>query len=581
MYHAPCANAQSRVAWILLLLVAAACATPKGELALRVVSAEDETEIPARIELVDENHDPVVLQGAIALTLECTYPPPPSWAPWSVSTDRIENPHTGTVQFYVDSEIVSELAAGSYSLRVFHGVEHRVVSTIVEIDEGRRTDVTVRVERFVDMPTRGWYSADPHLHITRRRQEDSVRVGRWLRAEDLHVGNLLQMGSLDHFEVTPQPGFGEAGEHREGNTLLIAGQEHPRTHVLGHTITLGADEAVDFRDAYLQFDRFAAAAREHGGAFGFAHHGVGNGARDGVAVFAADGWVDFLEVLQFEWPHYEVWYGLLDLGLRVTPTAGTDFPCGDWSMPGRERFYTKIKGPLTRASWIEGIRAGRTFVTNGPLLTFQVDDTDIGGTVALERPGSVRVQAEAEFDPERDDVKRMEVLRNGEPIPATVSQLGPGRLGIDTPVHIDGPSWFALRVSGDKVGETPAVRDRPGWLWDLSEKIITFREMGEAIEEFLRARGHVRPAAAHTAAIWVELAGEKLERPLASSSATRALERLDQLDARLEDTQIDDEGLWDWLPYSDGVSVEHLRKNREALRAAIARARSRYQAFVD
>jgi hypothetical protein len=99
---------------------------------------------------------------------------------------------------------------------------------------------------------------------------------------------LWDEGTVDQFGVTPQHGFGAAGEYRLGDTLLLAGQEHPRTHFLGHTITLGADTAVDLRDTYIAYDTFwRAAAREHG-LPGYAHFGPGP-ARDGLALDAPRG----------------------------------------------------------------------------------------------------------------------------------------------------------------------------------------------------------------------------------------------------------------------------------------------------
>jgi hypothetical protein len=43
--------------------------------------------------------------------------------------------------------------------------------------------------------------------------------------------------------------------------------------------------------------------------------------------------------------------------------------------------------------------------------------------------------------------------------------------------------------------------------------------------------------------------------------------------------RLEGETIWDWVPYSDGVSAEHLRRNRPALVAAIAEARERYRAI--
>ena len=43
------------------------------------------------------------------------------------------------------------------------------------------------------------------------------------------------------------------------------------------------------------------------------------------------------------------------------------------------------------------------------------------------------------------------------------------------------------------------------------------------------------------------------------------------------DDRIAEIPIWDWMPYSDGVSEEHLRHNRDALLEAIVRARSFYR----
>ena len=104
---------------------------------------------------------------------------------------------------------------------------------------------------------------------------------------------------------------------------------------------------------------------------------------DGMAVVAPHDLLHFMEGLQFNRSGYEAWYELLALGFRVTPTAGTDYPCGGQNLPGHERFYTKVEGPLRYASWLDGVRQGRTFVTTGPIVEFHVNGMDIGGEVFL------------------------------------------------------------------------------------------------------------------------------------------------------------------------------------------------------
>jgi len=44
----------------------------------------------------------------------------------------------------------------------------------------------------------------------------------------------------------------------------------------------------------------------------------------------------------------------------------------------RSAFYTKVEGALTYEGWLAGVRRGRTFVSNGPMLEFRVAGKDMG-----------------------------------------------------------------------------------------------------------------------------------------------------------------------------------------------------------
>ena len=121
-------------------------------------------------------------------------------------------------------------------------------------------------------------------------------------------------------------------------------RSNPRTHFFGHTITLGGREQVDLRERYALYSATFGRGQEVGATTGFAHWGMGP-ARRGIALTAPQGLVEFMEMLQFDFANYSVWYELLNLGFRVAPSAGTDFPCGPYSHPGRERVYVKLEGP--------------------------------------------------------------------------------------------------------------------------------------------------------------------------------------------------------------------------------------------
>lgn len=264
---------------------------------------------------------------------------------------------------------------------------------------GEPQEITFALERWADPASEGWYGVDDHLHITRRHPDDNHRIARWMRAEGLHIANLLEMGTAAQVSVTPQYAYGDPGAYRDGPLLLLAGEEHPRTHLLGHTIMLGTEQRVDRRDEYIVYQSTFAEGSRLGGVSGFAHFGMGP-AQDGLAITAPTGLVRFVEVLQFEYPHYDVWYQLLNLGFRIAPSAGTDFPCGPPSLPGRERFYAQISGEVNRESFVAAVRAGRTFVTNGPLLELSVNGAGPGAAITLDAPGTVPVRGRVRFDPQ-------------------------------------------------------------------------------------------------------------------------------------------------------------------------------------
>ena len=68
----------------------------------------------------------------------------------------------------------------------------------------------------------------------------------------------------------------------------------------------------------------------------------------------------------------------------------------------------------------------------------------------------------------------------------------------------------------------------------------------------------LRPSAAHTGAVFVTVAGTALAH--APALAGEWIARLDALEARLADEHIAEIAIWDRMPYSDGVSVDHLRR---------------------
>src|SRR5207248_1606776 len=91
--------------------------------------------------------------------------------------------------------------------------------------------------------------------------------------------------------------------------------------------------------------------------------------------------------------HTSYWGHLGILGLRgsilLPAAAGTDAMANYATLRGPvglNRVYASVaNGPLRSDAWLESLRSGRTFATNGPLLNFSVGGQAIGSTVPLAR----------------------------------------------------------------------------------------------------------------------------------------------------------------------------------------------------
>ena len=118
-----------------------------------------------------------------------------------------------------------------------------------------------------------------------------------------------------------------------------------------------------------------------------------------LPVGVALGKVDYLEVMGYS-THLEtseIWYRLLNCGFRIPAGAGTDaFPnfASLRGPPGLVRVYAQVQGRFTHCAWLDAVKAGRTFVTNAPLLEFSLGAHQIGDDVRLG-PGSHTVRAQS------------------------------------------------------------------------------------------------------------------------------------------------------------------------------------------
>ncbi|MDG2304919.1 MAG: CehA/McbA family metallohydrolase [Candidatus Binatia bacterium] len=522
-----------------------------GTLRFRVLDGATGESTPARVSVVDEAGRSHVAPSAVPVAGECMQPAPAGWAraaEGGLPGAGLRDPGSGAKIFYVDAVVEMEVPIGRYRVSATKGFEWETRSVVIEVLPGRQgAAAPLQLSRWIDMPAAGWVSADGHLHIGRPSPALDPVVATWMAAEDLHVANLLQMGREGEVVGARQYAFGEAGRYRSGEVVLAPGQENPRTWLLGHGMVFGASRYIDPGERYLVYQPVWRQARAEGGLAGYAHWQP-----PGVLIDAPTGLVDFLEVLQFDTPNYEMLYRLWGLGLLVAPIAGTDFPCiGD--LPGADRFYARVGRPFTWERWLDAVGEGRTFVTNGPLLEFEVNGAGIGDRIRIDVPGVVRVEASVRFDPTRDDVEALELVRDGKVVHRVTEVTELGRIAFSLRLPMEQSGWLALRSDGAKIDRRPIHDD-----------------MGGAIK--LRPRS----SAAHTGVISVRVAGTP---PLGTGTAARRLaeaarEEMAALHELFESSK--EHTVLSSPKWARGVSRETLRASRSELLGEIGLAEAWY-----
>lgn len=492
-----------------------------------IVTDETGMRVPARVGLYDETGR-MPLPSDAALTVQRF-----GDKPKVVSiNERTPWPTANRTGFYVNGSYRAQVPAGKYEIAVSRGPEYRLARQTVVVKPGSLpTKVTIALKRYDDMPGRGWISGDDHVHLQREEVADE-NVWWHTAAEDVHVANLLQMGNIadTYFE---QPAWGEAGRYTAQTHSLVSGQEDPRTGQLGHTIHENLKTPIHLPSSqYFLYHKVFEDVAAQGGISGFAHLGDWFHAQRGLAISLPFGEVDFIEMCEAGLIATDVWYGLLNMGFRISPSAGSDWPYTD--LPGVSRLYVKTSMATGLDGFFDQWRDGHVFVTNGPFLEFSVNGAEMGSEIHPAKGAMLHVRAEVRLNPDIDALDRIELVSQGEVI-ASRQANGADRILFETEIPADESKWLAVRAFGKRQEPRNTV-------------------------------------GAHSAAIYVVVDGQ----PFWKKAALPALVARQQamLDEILTGPLIFDEDLENYE--TNDILIAEWPKQRELLKPRIAEASKRY-----
>jgi len=182
-----------------------------------------------------------------------------------------------------------------------------------------------------------------------------------------------------------------------------------------------------------------------------------------LPIDVALGKVDYYEVLDSgdHKSSAEIWYKLLNLGFRLPAAAGSSAIANYSSLRGPvglDRVYVRVpSGPFKTNAWLDGLKHGRSFATNGPLLRFTLGTEAVGGELKLPAPGRVKFTvALRSIVP----VDHLEVVCNGEVminVPMNQTHNASDAIGA---LQLPRSGWCLLRAWAEKT-EDPVLDSYP------------------------------------------------------------------------------------------------------------------------
>jgi hypothetical protein len=176
-----------------------------------------------------------------------------------------------------------------------------------------------------------------------------------------------------------------------------------------------------------------------------------------LAADVALGKIDAVELYPygsgFDTLRFHDWYRYLGAGYRLPAVGGTD-KMGAYMPVGANRTYAHLGGEaFTFESWARAVRAGRTFMTTGPLLLLEADGRTPGDEIVLGQGGGqidARLEARS-FVP----FHRVEIVWNGEVVASREDAAGTREMTLREAIRVPGPGWLAARCAS-RLGPTTA-----------------------------------------------------------------------------------------------------------------------------
>ena len=379
---------------------------------------------------------------------------------------------------YVDGNFAATIPNSGAGIEIRRGFETRPLLDMIPKGEGSNTiRKDFRLRRWSDLSQKGCFNGDFHAHLPVPRE------AHWqMRAEDLNALNLLHMADKDYALPTNEHFSGRLDSNSTPGNEICVGQEI-RDFQMGHLTLVNLTNLVHgYPDmgGGLEYWKFRPhwdlvpamrQARAQGGIVFWSH--VCSLPGEELPIGIALGLVDGIELITWNDPtqfpnHWEPWewsgmsqakfpvmraldlyYQFLNAGFRLPVAAGTD-KFGEEIPLGSNRTFARTDEPVNYAAWISAVKAGRSFVSNGPILEFAADGHAAGDVIDFHGIKQIKARVTAQSIL---PFNTLEIVCNGAivghrtvPVYSNAPVDGVYSMTIEATVKLERSGWLAARV---------------------------------------------------------------------------------------------------------------------------------------
>jgi len=416
----------------------------------------------------------------------------------------IENPAFAG-GFQSSGQFEKTVPPGETTITVSRGFDYVAQQRKLDLRPAQRVQITFRLRRQAGLRRLGWYCGDNHVHMIHGEAKipvDFPYLALAARAAGLDYMSVAQNWNLPPEQITPARLTALCKIVSTPDFILAWNMEAPKnywrgdvTHCLGHCWTLGmrgytpeGQDAIqalsqmsahDYESEKTPTPNFDSQALIHalGGLVAYTHPcrwGWGTWGGKGIYPVEVGKFIsnlaeelpydtvvgptyDAMDILMQSWDRenyreaQELWFLLLNKGYRMPGTASTDasFDSSGHALPGIVRVYTRIEGPPSIAAIARAMKAGRNFVTSGPLLLLDIGGHPAGDVVHISQPSDFRVRLEAwPSGAVGEHLTKVELIRNGEIVRVFPVSNGKREFTSELSIHEKGTAWYIARCFG-------------------------------------------------------------------------------------------------------------------------------------